>query len=274
MRMKVYSIPYRILYWKYARNIDLNNLPLFQYIEIETINRCNGKCSFCPVNVNEPQRPYAKMTEELFHRIIDELQELNYKNELKLYSNNEPYLDIRIFDFMKYAREKLPQAYLVIYTNGSLLDIEKVKESLKYLDILVIDNYSVEGSDLPNNLRAIKEYCDNHKEMYKKLKLTMRKQDEILTSRGGQAPNVRADMKIQHFKGCFLPFKQLIVRPDGKCSLCCNDALGKYTMGDLNEKSVQEIWFSETYTKIREKMQREGRHSLDLCDRCDTHIFV
>ena len=26
--------------------------PIFQTIEIETINRCNGKCSFCPVNRN------------------------------------------------------------------------------------------------------------------------------------------------------------------------------------------------------------------------------
>lgn len=41
---------------------DLDNMPLFEEIEIETLNRCNGKCSFCPVNVNEPQRPYHKMS--------------------------------------------------------------------------------------------------------------------------------------------------------------------------------------------------------------------
>ena len=41
-------------------------------IEIETVNRCNGKCSFCPVNANEPQREYAKMSTELFYKIIQE----------------------------------------------------------------------------------------------------------------------------------------------------------------------------------------------------------
>ena len=273
-RMKVYAIPYRIVYWNYARKVDINKLPLFQYIEIETINRCNGTCSFCPVNVNEPQRPYAKMTEELFHKIIDELHELNYKNEVKLYSNNEPFLDSRILEFMKYAREQLPNAYLVIYTNGSMLDIDKIKETLKYLDILVIDNYSLNGHEIPENLKRIKEYCDKNIELYKKVKIMMRKKDEILTSRGGQAPNIKDNTKISYFKGCFLPFKQMIVRPDGKCSLCCNDALGKYTMGDLTKQSMMEVWYSDIYMDLRNRLLKEGRKGLKLCDKCDTHIFV
>ena len=36
-------------------------------IEIETLNRCNNICPFCPVNVNQPQREYAKMPNELFN---------------------------------------------------------------------------------------------------------------------------------------------------------------------------------------------------------------
>ena len=28
------------------------DMPLFNHVEIETINRCNGICSFCPVNTN------------------------------------------------------------------------------------------------------------------------------------------------------------------------------------------------------------------------------
>ena len=39
---------------KYA----LDNMPQPCEIEIETINRCNGICPFCPINANEPQRPY------------------------------------------------------------------------------------------------------------------------------------------------------------------------------------------------------------------------
>lgn len=35
-----------------------DEFPLFKNIEIETINRCNGSCSFCPVNKKENQRPF------------------------------------------------------------------------------------------------------------------------------------------------------------------------------------------------------------------------
>ena len=52
--------------------------PLFNNIEIETVNRCNGTCSFCPVNKNQDPREYKKMPEELFKKIIKELKEINY----------------------------------------------------------------------------------------------------------------------------------------------------------------------------------------------------
>ena len=53
--------------------------PLFKKIEIETINRCNGICEFCPVNRNEKQRPYHKMSDEMFYSIINQLEKLNYQ---------------------------------------------------------------------------------------------------------------------------------------------------------------------------------------------------
>ena len=41
-------------------------------IEIETVNRCNNTCSFCPVNRNNDTRPYQKMTDEFFYSLIVE----------------------------------------------------------------------------------------------------------------------------------------------------------------------------------------------------------
>lgn len=87
---------------------------LFKYVEIETINRCNGDCGFCPVNKNEKQREYKKMDRDLFEKIIIQLEELDYDGLLALFSNNEPFLDDRIFEFAQYARTKLPKAYIYI----------------------------------------------------------------------------------------------------------------------------------------------------------------
>ena len=272
--MKLYSIPFRFSYNKYIKDLDLNNLELFKYIEIETVNRCNGTCSFCPVNAALPQRPFYKMKEELFHKIIGELEELDYSGELRLYSNNEPFLDDRILEFARYAREHVVNAFICIYTNGTLLSVENVSEICNSLDMLVIDDYSEDGVKISERLKPIIDYCRKEGLLGKKVRVFTRKRNEVLTTRGGQAPNTIGLSKKQQYPGCFLPFKQMVIRPDGKCSLCCNDALGKYTLGDTNRQTLVEIWNSDIYQSVRTKMISGGRNKLKLCDKCDTHIIV
>ncbi len=268
------SMKYKLDTSKYIRSFDFENPPLFQYIEIETINRCNGHCSFCPVNVTEPQRKFAKMNEELFIRIIKELARLKFAGRLALFSNNEPFLDNRIIDFAKITRENLPDCYIELYTNGSLLNEKNITDIAPYISGMVIDNYSDAG-EFTYNLERLEIFCRKHQELREKIVFAMRKENEVLTSRGGEAPNIRArgGVKVPR-AACFYPFKQIVIRPDGKCSLCCNDALGKYTLGDLNTQSLLDIWRSKKYDKIRQEMKNHGRRNLKLCNRCDTQNFV
>lgn len=89
---------------------------LFEHVEIETINRCNGTCDFCPVSKNNDSRKYAIMDRKLYESIISQLAEIDYSGRLALFSNNEPFLDEDIIDKHKYAREKLPKAKMHLYT--------------------------------------------------------------------------------------------------------------------------------------------------------------
>ncbi len=240
-------------------------------IEVETLNRCNGTCPFCPVNVNMPQRKYAQMTAELFHKIIDELSELNYEGKISLFSNNEPLLDNRIIEFHQYAKEKLPKAYFSLYTNGSLLTVKKLQELVRYLDCIVVDNYN-DNLKVNSELREVYAYLQEHNELKDKVNFSMRKKRVVLYSRGGQAPN-KQNARPRKAK-CLLPFRQMIIRPDGKISLCCNDALGKYTLGDVNESSIHEIWNGKKYESIRVRMASNGRKGLNLCKNCDSRVKV
>lgn len=263
--MKKYSIEDLNNRFVEKRSNRFSELP--RKIEIETINRCNGKCSFCPVNANEPQRPYAKMSEELFVKIIDELQDLGYRNKISLFSNNEPLLDERIIDWHKYAKEKLYNAIFILYTNGTLLTIEKLTVLMKYCDKIVIDNYSDEG-DIHENLIEIKEFLSRNNKYSKKVCLELRKENEVLTSRGGAAPNKKRANVIT--AKCVLPFQMMVIRPTGEVSLCCNDALGKVTLGDCSRESISEIWFGNHFCEVRNKMSNIGRQALPLCKSCDT----
>lgn len=245
-------------------------LPLFESVEIETINRCNGTCEFCPVNKHQDVRTYAKMDDDLFYKIIRQLHELQFSGNLSLYSNNEPFLDERIIKFAKEAKKMVPGARLIIFTNGMLLTLDKFKEIITYLDEMVIDNYS-DNMAIPKNILEIKAYCKENPEIKSKLTIAMRKQHEVLTTRGGTSPNKQITKTVN--LPCTLPFKQFIIRPDGKVSLCCNDALGQMTMGDVARDSLVDIWNSQYYEDIRRKLAN-GRHQIKICSKCDTILTI
>ena len=244
--------------------------PLFNHVEIETINRCNGKCSFCPVSVKHDIRKKMIMSDELFKKIIDDLAELKYDGKIALFSNGEPMLDPQIIERHAYMREKLPLARTHLFTNGTLLTLDKFKKLIPYLDELVIDNYN-QKLELNNTSKDIVSYCEENRELIKKVTIVLRKENEVLTSRGGDAPNRKN--KIEFIKErCVLPFRQLIIRPDGKVSLCCNDPYGRVTLGDFSIQNAKEIWYGDKFAGIRKKIM-QGRGCIDHCKYCDTFYF-
>lgn len=242
------------------------NQPLFDHIEIETVNRCNGTCSFCPVNRKDDPRTKAVMTQELFENIVDQLADLDYSGRFTTFSNNEPLLDDRIIAFNQHARRKLPKARMHLFTNGTLLTLDKFISLTEILDELVIDNYQQELKLIMPCVR-IAEYCEEHPELKKRVTIVLRKPQEILTSRGGTAPNRKRLLEYGEDR-CVLPFKQMIIRPDGKVSLCCNDAIGQYTLGDLNQDKLTDVWYGAEFQAVRRCLY-EGRKKWGSCKYCD-----
>lgn len=243
------------------------DVQLFEYVEIETYNRCNGTCAFCPVSKHVDPRTEKKMETSLFENIIKQLETMGYHGSLALFSNNEPLLDERILDFHQYAREHLPKAKMHLFTNGTLLTLDRFIELMKYLDELIIDNYQ-QDLRLIKPCRVIKKYVENHPELREKVTISIRKPNEILTSRGGDAPN-RKQLVSYGDETCALPFEQMIIRPDGKVSLCCNDPLGRTTLGDLTKDSLLDVWYGEGFQNVRKALQA-GRKHFKHCEFCDT----
>lgn len=241
---------------------------LFKHIEIETINRCNGECGFCPVNRHIDPRHAQKMTDELFNSIIDQLRELEYDGEVCLFSNNESLLDKRIEAFSAHAKQSLPKARIVFSTNGTLLTPDRYRALIDSTDLFYVNNYC-DDFRLTPGAAEIMALAQTRDDWWRKTHIVIRYRREIMSSRGGQAPNKR-DLPPPAMKtGCTYPAEQMIVRPDGKLSLCCNDALGKYTLGDLSSQSLTEAWWSDAYEAARSKLL-SGRSGFELCRDCDT----
>jgi radical SAM protein with 4Fe4S-binding SPASM domain len=237
----------------------------FDRIEIETISRCNNTCEFCPVNRRVDPRPARVMTEQLFDRIIGMLADRKFSGGFALFSNNEPLLDSRIEDLAARARKALPGAYHYLYTNGTLLTVDRFERLMRSLNHLTINNYDNDGRLLPP-VREVYEYAKAHPTSGA-VDIHLRRKDELLTTRAGTAPN-RARITPLEIP-CFLPFSQLIIRPDGKVSQCCEDALGRATLGDLSSQTLSEAWNSPERRALQERIRR-GRADDPICLGCDT----
>lgn len=239
--------------------------PLFNKIEIETINQCNNTCSFCPVNVFADIRVHKTMSMELFIKIISELKNTKYAGAINLFSNNEPLLDPFLLERLKYARINLPDAYIFIYTNGILLTPEKLLDLLPYTDYIHINNYHSKP-ELLNGHKKLQQVLMENNISEDKVEIHLRNKNECLSTRAGQAPNRIKKSNLESI--CILPFSQIVIRPDGNISFCCNDAYGQFSLGNVSTESLKDIWYGEKFEKNRINMLK-GRLCQIPCDKCD-----
>lgn len=250
----------------------MRQIPMFNHIEIETYNRCNGGCEFCPVSVKNDKRKECFMEEKLFYKIINELSEIGYDGCIALFSNNEPFLDERIINFCRYTHDMLPYSKTHLYTNATVLSLEKFVDVIDLLDEIIIDNYN-SSLKLIKNVNDIYEYCKGNVLLEQKVTIVLRNPKELLESRGGYSPNREANDLCKELR-CTHPFRQMIIRPDGKVSLCCNDALGITNMGDVNKQSLYDVWYNDKFFNVRKKLYDYGRGAIDFCKYCDSVRLV
>ncbi|SKB95737.1 4Fe-4S single cluster domain-containing protein [Lachnospiraceae bacterium] len=253
-------------YCDYFLNSEV--VPKPNIVNIETINRCNSTCAFCTANIHAEKRPFMQIDDDLYRSIIDQLADWNYKGHLTLYGNNEPWLDKKIVERHKYAREKLPESFIFMSTNGLILNLEKVKAIQPYVDQLIINNYCLDMK-LHKNIQRIYEYVNMHPEEFENIDILiqMRYLKEVLTNRAGSAPNKKATEKVIK-ETCLLPFTDMWIMPNGKMGLCCCDNFEVTDFGDLTKTPLKEAWGSPQFMEVRRRIA-EGRQNYDFCKHCD-----
>ena len=105
----------------------LVSVPLFTRIQIQTVSWCNRSCTFCPSGKFPVDKVF--MPVEVYHRVINQLQAVNYAGRVSPYLMNESLLDKRLPDLITYTREQCPESWIAINTNGDALS-ERLLERL------------------------------------------------------------------------------------------------------------------------------------------------
>lgn len=68
---------------------------------------------------------------------------------------------------------------------------------------------------------------------------------------------------------CTFLWYSMTVRWDGTVVPCCVDLAGDLPAGDLNEKSLMEVWNGPVLTDLREKIANKRYLEVSLCRSCD-----
>lgn len=247
---------------KFLNLYQVKILKLFGVINIETHGFCNRKCEFCYNNSEFPDREEGKMPRNLCYKVIDELSNLNYTGRIYFHFFNEPLLDERLPEIISYTRDKCPYSYIRFSSNGDKLTETMLKKLInRGLDKILITN------------------CDNN--VRKELLNLSLKYPEYVRYRNWKDLNFfnRFNMKFKKVNPnidapCYRPFIQLIINWKGDAVLCCNDYYGNYTIGNIKEKSIVEIWRGKKIAKYRKILSnKEGRNKIEICKECSLYTY-
>lgn len=248
---------------------EQKNPPIFANCMIETLNRCNGSCAFGPASKESETRPFKKMSEEMYCSIIEELRDAEWEGKLFLNINNEPFVDVRILKFAEYAKSTIPGVFVELITNGTLLSPKKMYDLVGKIDSLVINDYS-NRYELSEPHRSIYREIKAHEEAFRNIKVIINRRysQEILATRAGYASNKKE--KNNNVNGpCIYPFTDLLIFPDGKVGMCCNDCKEVTDFGDVTQNRLLEIWNNEKFVNLRRAMKSGDRRNYPFCKECD-----
>jgi radical SAM protein with 4Fe4S-binding SPASM domain len=108
-------------------------------LHIQTQSFCNGRCSICPYPVVSKRLDQGTMEWGLYQKIANEAAPEPLLSSALYELHNEPLLDKRVFDCVKYFKSINASKHCALVTNGELLDrfsLTDIEQS--NLDILLV----------------------------------------------------------------------------------------------------------------------------------------
>ncbi len=252
-------------------------------LQIETTNLCQASCIFCQ---HDKFTEFGTMTDELYEKIITEASGLKLHTFIPMLTG-EPFCDKQIIDRIKYARLKMPWVNIQLYTNGSLLTLAILDGLKKIPDFSLSISLNglnpetrkkVMGLDDWGHVIQMAHYAEQIKLPYR---VTLVATPEVseeervnFIKAGGMVIQYQSwagqqyPYKRNRWTSCVRALNHMTIRYNGDANLCCFDPFGKVSFGNLNEKTITEIWQSPERQRYILKHKTGEGHKLPMCDSC------
>lgn len=255
-------------------------------VQIETVQGCNRRCSFCGTRGIERKFYFADI-QTISHtcKLIKEA-ELNCR--ILLAGHGEPTLHPKLPEIVQTIRNILPNNTIHLFTNGTI--IQKNPELVIHLfgaglNDLVFDEYRdsrigvfVRGNEICNMFQIVEQgpgiplFADKNAKK-QRICITPPIDGEKNTANrklvnhcgaGGKA--LKQPLKCK----CSTIFRDFYIRWDGNISICCDDFRGQYHVTNiLGCKSLHEAYFHPRLEAARRFIMINNRRPIFPCRICN-----
>jgi radical SAM protein with 4Fe4S-binding SPASM domain len=263
---------------------------------------CNAKCPNCPYTNSDIRHDYSDtplMPPQTYKKIAEEAGP--YGAWLRISGGGEPMLHPQAVELFEYAKEKGCKVGLI--TNGSRFSTSDMERLLKCgIDMI---EFSVDADDpqtymkvrpgldfdvLVNNVKKLVELRDQTKATTKIIASGIN-QEGVDLDKVAQfwAPIVDEFQKRKYLTWginddhsadstpylppgervpCPFLFERLNIDSRGKVMVCGFDIKAVTNMGNVNDKSIKEIWLGKGFEYFRQKHLSRHGDEIPLCQDC------
>jgi len=223
-----------------------------QNVYLELSNLCNyaDVHKKCPVNRLQKQKNI--LPSKIVRDVLQTLGRFRFSGSIGFHTYNEPLIDPRLFEFIRYARKACPQSNIYICTNGYYLTeglaLELVEAGASSFFISAYSQQEEERLkkiDVPVDYTVQRMTLDDRLDLY-------------------EATETNCD------KPCYSPLYQVIVTAEGRIALCCLDHQRRNCFGNLYEQSFEEAMKNDRMWLAYERLSK-GDRFLSLCKRCTSY---
>jgi MoaA/NifB/PqqE/SkfB family radical SAM enzyme len=229
-------------------------------VEVETHSYCNRRCSYCPNVVGDRLGENVRLADRTWRMVLSDLAEIGFRQNLVLNSYNEPLADRAILDRIREARAALPEARIMLYTNGDYLDpgyVEALAEAgLSYMHVSI----HMRKDDRYSDIYAVNRMLEISVRMGIAARIGTVRANEYMLARVPH-PRIEIEMRAINFmkhgtdRGglmeeirppaprtapCYFPFSHFVVGFNGNVVPCCHIRADRpehagYVTGNLAE---------------------------------------
>lgn len=228
-------------------------------IGIEMSTACNRACGYCPVSTHRIKQRF--ITDDLLVKIIQRLREFRYDGCINFSFYNEPLIDPNFSRRVKIVHDALPGCILQIYTNGDKLERAVLAELMDAgISTVWVSRHPPYKYEWDKRIFALAKEFPRCVEVVEIGAMVWRNRGGLV--RDLPLPNVMAGATM-----CRMPeYSNITI--DGDMLLCCCDFNRENSLGNLNDKSMHDVYFGQAAVECRRRLRRGDFNVSRMCQEC------